>query len=155
LNAVLTRHELDVAQFPNLEREPGVYGIEPFLLRADADARIPAPKESPAVLLVSYALLLSAVAKGSTWQLQALGLGPDGKERQQAWLLATPPPKGDNRRRATPDTSAKPDPGAVDRGLFWVDLGPPLLAQALRPGDKLTLRLGAVEASITLPAARR
>lgn len=154
MNAVLTRHWLDVEQFPQFGREPGVYGIVPLLLRGDADPRVPAPKTSPAVLLVSHALLLSSVPKGSTWQLDAVGPGPDGKERRLTWLLAEPPRKGDNLRRATPDPNLRPAPGAVDRGVFWVDLGPPLRdAPGLRPGDRLTVRIGPATASINLPAA--
>lgn len=150
----LTVHALDVALFPTLEREPGVYGIEPFLLKPGADTRIPAPKEALVLLLVSYTLLQADVPFGSRWVLGAVGTHDDGSERRASWHLAPPAPKHDNRRRATPDPDTSPTPGALDRGVFWVDLTTPLQQRAMRPGDKLSLQLAKARAELVLPAKR-
>lgn len=153
MTAHLTVHVLDESQFPELERAPGVYGIEPALLQPGSDPRVPAPKGSLAVLRVSYTLLAADVPWGSRWQLEAVGLSPDGKERRVVWQLLPPPPKRDNRRPIRPDTDPTPTPGALDRGIFWVDLDQPLRQQQLRPGDQLVLRLAQAQAVIRLPAA--
>ncbi|WP_347250769.1 hypothetical protein, partial [Zoogloea sp.] len=79
----------------------------------------------------------------------------DGKERRLAWELAPPPLKGDNIQTITPNPNLRPDPGSVDRGVFWVDLGPLVKAQAVRPGDQLTLRYGSASTTLALPAALR
>jgi hypothetical protein len=149
--ARLTVHELDDSLFPELEREPGVYGIEPSLQRPGADARIPAPKEARAVLLVSYTLLAADVPWGSRWQLEAEGVGADGKQRRGVWELVPPPPTRENKEPVPPDPRPAP-PGALDRGVFWVDLSAPLHAQLIRPGDTLTLRLAKAQAVLVLPA---
>jgi hypothetical protein len=155
VSAFLTLNPLDEGRFPELEREPGVYVVETRLLRPGADGRVPVPNESAAGLLVSYTLLLKNAPFGSRWRLEAVGPGPDGKERRLAWELAPPAPKGDNVQPITPDPNLKPDPGSVDRGVFWVDLGPLLKAQHLRPGDQLTLRYGNASTTLALPAAPR
>lgn len=151
----LTLNPLDEERFPELEREPGVYGVETWLLRPGADARVPVPKESAAALLVSYTLLLRNAPFGTRWQMEAVGPGPDGKERRLAWELNPPPLPGDNIETITPDPNLRPDPGSVDRGVFWVDLGPLVKTQALRPGDQLTLRYGGASTKLALPAALR
>jgi hypothetical protein len=149
----LTLHELDESLFPELEREPGIYGIEPSLQRPGADPRIPAPKESRALLLVSYTLLMSQVPWGSRWELVAEGPESDSPRRRSTWRLVPPPPKEDNHRPLDPDPKLKPAPGALDRGVFWLDLSGPLREQRMRPGDTLTLRLAKSQAVLKLPAA--
>ena len=149
----LTVQQLDESEFPELERQPGVYGVELGLQRPGADARIPAPKEARALLLVSYTLLAADIPWGSRWELVAEGLESDGKQRRHAWHLVPPPPKHENRRPLKPDTDPTPTPGALDRGVFWVDLSGPLREQRMRPGDTLTLRLAKAQAVLKLPAA--
>lgn len=151
--ARLTVHPLDEAQFPELEREPGVYGIEPSLQRPGVDTRIPAPKDARALLLVSYTLLSADIPWGSRWVLEAEGLEADGKTRRMVWELVPPPPKHENRKPLRPDTNPAPTPGALDRGVFWIDLTAPLHEQRMRPGDTLTLRLAKAQAVLTLPSA--
>jgi hypothetical protein len=148
----LTVHELDVQAYPELERAPGVYGIEPALLRPDADPRMAAPQDALLLLRVSFTLLQADVPWGSHWQLEATGLDADGKPRRQQWQLVPPPPKHENRRRLTPDRDTEPTPGALDRGVFWLDLSGPLRSKSLRPGDQLTLRLAKAQATLTMPA---
>ncbi len=155
MSAFLTMNPLDEGRFPELEREPGVYGVETWFLRPGADARVPVPKESTAGLLVSYTLLLKNAPFGSRWHMEAVGLGPDGKERRISWGLAPPAPTRDNIQAITPDPNLKADPGSVDRGVFWLDLGPLLKTQSLRPGDQLILRYGTAITTLTLPAALR
>jgi len=151
----MTIHELDEADFPELEREPGVYGLEPFLLRPDTDSRIPAPKASQALLLVSFTLLSADVPWGSRWVLVAEGPEVDGKLRRNAWHLVPPPPKHENRQPLKPDTNPARTPGALDRGVFWIDLSAALREQKMRPGDTLTLRLAQAQAQLVLPLALR
>ena len=153
--AQLTVNELDPGEFPELEREPGVYGLELGLQRPGADSRIPAPKESRALLLVSFTLLSAQVPWGSAFELEALGVESDGKERRRVWRLVPPAPRHENRRPLRPDTDPTPTPGALDRGVFWVDLSRPLSEQDMRPGDTLTVRLAKAQASLSLPAAPR
>lgn len=155
MSPFLTLNPLDEERFPELEREPGVYGVETWLLRPGADARVPVPPQSAAALLVSYTLLLRNAPFGTRWHMEAVGPGPDGKERRLAWELAPPPLAGDNIETVTPDPNLRPDPGSVDRGVFWVDLGPLVKAQALRPGDQLKLRYGGASTTLALPAALR
>ena len=149
----LTVHELDESLFPELERAPGVYGIEPSLQRPGADPRIPAPKDARALLLVSYTLLLADVPRGSRWELIAEGPETGDKQRRSTWRMVPPPPEQDNSERLDPLPNPSPAPGALDRGVFWLDLSGPLREQRMRPGDTLTLRLAKSQAVLKLPAA--
>lgn len=148
-------NELDPGEFPEFDREPGVYGIDLALVRPGSDRRIPAPKDARALLLVSFTLLAGPPAPEGRFELEALGLEADGKERRQVWRLVSPPPKRENRRPFPPDTDSTPTPGALDRGLFWIDLSGPLAERSMRPGDTLTVRTSKAQASLALPSAPR
>ena len=154
MQEVLYRQSLDLAAFAELEREPGRYLIEAWLKRPDSDKRIPAPPTSPAVLLVSYTLLASEVPPKSAWMLQVQGVGDDGKPRALDIHLLMPPPPGDNMVSAR-GPGGPPSPGALYRGVFWLDLAGPLKSRLLRPGDQLTLRYGTAATALSLPAAPR
>lgn len=151
----LTVNELDQGEFPELDREPGVYGIDLALVRPGADPRIPAPKDARALLLVSFTLLAGPPAAESRFELEAMGLEQDGKERRHVWRLVPPPPRHENRRPFPPDTNPTPTPGALDRGLFWIDLSGPLAERTMRPGDTLTVRTAKAQATLALPSAPR
>lgn len=151
MNATLTVHELDPAQFPELDREPGIYGIELSLHRPGADTRLAAPKGARALLMVSFTLPSAQLPWGSRFELEALGLMPDGKERRRLWRLVPPAPRHDNHQPLDPDPDPPP-PGALDRGVFWVDLSQALREGDMRPGDTLTVRVAKAQASLKLPA---
>ena len=152
---LLTVNELDQGEFPELDREPGVYGLELSLQRPGADPRIPAPVASRALLLVSFTLPAGPPGAPSQFELEALGIRSDGKERRRVWRLVPPAPRRENRRPFAPDTDPTPTPGALDRGVFWVDLSGPLGEREMRPGDTLTVRVANAQASLKLPSAPR
>ena len=151
MQTVLDQHVLDDGLFPELERAPGVYGVELMLLKPDQDARVPVPASSRLALLVSYTLLEAAVPRGSRWQLRADGVQPDGQPRQVTMHLAPAPGKRDNMQPIVPDPPVAPAPGMIDRRVFWVDLGPLIAARTLMPRDRLTLTYGTAGAQIALP----
>ncbi len=146
-------HEMDEALFPERERAPGVYAIEAALVKPGTDPRVPAPKESAAALLVSYRLPAAKNAAGAAWRLEIAGKDAGGKPRKTTLALLAPAPDFDNVARAEPAPSAAPTAGAVDGGVFWVDLGALVRDKTLRPGDALTLRCGDASARVALPAA--
>lgn len=150
---VLYRQVLDLAAFPELEREPGRYLVEAWLTKPGSDPRIPWPEKAQAALLVSYTLLAEQVAPGTTWVLQVQGLGDDGKPRTLHVDLLQPA-LGDNMARAR-GPGGPPSPGALYRGVFWVDLTQALKDRLLRPGDQLNLRYGNAGTTLTLPGAAR
>lgn len=150
----LTMHLLAFNAFPELQRDPGVFGVQASLLRPGADARVPAPKDTPAVLLVGYTLLASTVPLGTVYRLEATGPGPDGKPRHLQWALVQPPPTMDNVDFVRPNPNLKMDPGQLDSAVFWVDLGGPLRSRQILPGDTLTVVLGEARHSLAVPKAR-
>lgn len=143
---------LDNDLFPELEREPGEYAIEAALLSPQTEPRVPAPKESPLVLLASYTLLASMVPAGSTLQIEITGPRPGGKSQQARLVLLEPPPQRDNVRPIAPRTPVEPGPGTVYRRVFWVDLGPLLRDGTLMPGDRLALSYGSASTALQVPA---
>jgi hypothetical protein len=153
VHTTLYFHELDEGLYPELERPPGVYAIEPYLVQPGQDKRIPAPKETPVVLLVSFTLLAKMVPQGAAWEMEIDGVLPDGKPKHLTVALIEPPPERDNMQPITPDPSIRLDPGTVFRGVFWVDLLPLMRDKSLQRGDRLILRYGTATASVAIPAA--
>jgi hypothetical protein len=148
-------NELDGAQFPELERAPGVYAIEAALLKPGLDSRIPVVGASAMALLVSYRLLAREIPAGAAWQLEIKRMQANGTLRQAIVVLIRPPPKRNNIERATPISPDQLPEGTVDGAVFWVDLGSLFDAQSLRPGDTLTLRYGKAATSLVIPARSR
>lgn len=135
------------ALFPELERAPGVYGLEGSFVKPGADPRLSLPANCPAALLVSATLLAAEIPPDAPWQLD---VGPKEKSKVRTYRIAPPAVGGGNL--ATPDPVPGPLPaGTVDRVLFWVDLGPLLRGKILAPGDRLTLRHGTAKTELTYP----
>lgn len=97
--------------------------------------------------MVSYTLLAAEVPEGSVWHLDIAGTNADGKPRNTALVLMTPPPKRDNTQQLEHHPAKMPE-GAIYRAVFWVDPSPILRDKTLLPGDILTLRYGNASARV-------
>lgn len=143
-------HALDPAEFPELDREAGLYGFEVKLLEPARDPRIPAPADSPLVLLADYRLLAATVPLDAALRMTITGQR-DRAPYQAVFDLVEPPPPGDNLAFARWDSSVPLPPGTVWQRIFWIDLGPLLEDARLLPGDTVTLGYGKATAKVRIP----
>jgi hypothetical protein len=149
----LYMHDLDGAQFPEFDPPPGRYTLEPVLLTGRADPRLAAPPASPLVLRVAFRLQ-ATVVPAPAWELHVQRLDAQGRTQEHTIGLVPHGQAGTQRIDDPAKLNRPMAKGAIYRGVFWVDLGPALADQSLKPGDRLVLRYGQAEAALVLNLPR-
>lgn len=148
MNEYLYLHELDDDLFPEFAFGLGNKGIKPFLIKADSDSRIPAPKDASLLLLVIFRLAAS-INPNDAWLLEINRTALDGRITQMVIDLLDEPLEGNYQRIGEDEEWTPPPPGLIYRGAFWLDLSKLLNKKILDPSDMLRIRYGGNQVIVT------
>ena len=145
MNDDLYRRNLEDDAFASSAFQPRERGLRAQIMRAKADARIPAPADA-VVLLVLFRVPETGEPVG--WQLELELVGQDAKPRTVSIALRDPPLDPRETERATPAPGVKIPPGLISVGAFWVDLTPLVQRRLLQPGQQARVRHGSYQAAV-------
>ena len=145
VNDDLYRRNLADDAFARDAFQPRERGLRAQIMRAKADARIPASPDA-VVLLVLYRVPVTG--EPVSWQLELESVDQDGKPRTLPIVLRDPPLDPRETQRPIPPPDVKIPPGLISVGAFWVDLTPLVQRRLLIPGRQARVRHGSYQAAV-------
>lgn len=148
---VLKFTSLDQELFAELERDPGIYGIEAWIVRTHEDPRLSLPDDVPFTVLVSSTLLAGQLPESAVWHVLLTRLKLDGNPHLIDIGLIEDEPFEDNSVPIDPDPTMVLPPGTVFRRLFHIDLRPLWVMDLLHGGDRLTISYGPAYTQVVVP----